>query len=99
MKRLLIAVTLTVASLFVFNLPVFAADVPAQAEVKTAAINVNAATVKELKTLPGVGKVTAERIIAYRDANGFFASVDALTKVEGVGKKTLEKIRPLVVVE
>lgn len=99
MKRLIVAVSLVAASLFVFNLPVFATDILAQAEVKSTTLNVNAATVKELRQLPGVGKVTAERIVAYRDANGAFVSVDGLSKVKGVGKKTLEKIRPLVVVE
>ncbi|WP_199177395.1 ComEA family DNA-binding protein [Geothermobacter hydrogeniphilus] len=99
MKRLFVAVLLVVSSLFVFSLPAGAAEVPLQAQVKTGAVNVNVATTRELQKLPGVGQVTAERIVAFRDANGPFASVDALIKVQGIGRKTLEKIRPLVVVE
>lgn len=99
MKKLFIAVLLVAATLSWTVVPVLAANqTQAEASVESQ-INVNTATLKELSKLPGIGKVTAERIIAYRDTNGPFASVDALGKVKGVGKKTLEKIRPIVVVE
>ena len=62
------------------------------------AVNVNQATAKQLEALPGVGKVTAEQIIAYRTQKGPFASVEDLGKVKGIGPKTLEKLRPLVAV-
>ncbi len=61
-------------------------------------INVNAATLKELITLPGIGRKKAGAIIAYRTENGKFGSIDDLRKVEGIGKKTLEKIRPYITV-
>jgi DNA uptake protein ComE-like DNA-binding protein len=69
-----------------------------QAEAATTAgagtlINVNTATQKELEALPGVGEVTAGKIVAGRP----YASVDDLAKA-GVGPKTLEKIRSLVTV-
>lgn len=70
---------------------------PAAATAK-AAVNVNQATVKQLEALPGVGKVTAEQIVAYRTQKGAFASVDDLGNVKGIGPKTLEKLRPLVAV-
>ncbi len=57
------------------------------------AININEATVKELAALPGIGKKKAEAIVAYRNENGQFNSIDDLKKVEGIGKKTLEKIK------
>ncbi|MHB1399664.1 MAG: ComEA family DNA-binding protein [Trichloromonadaceae bacterium] len=63
-----------------------------------AAVNVNQATAKQLETLPGIGKVTAGHIVAYRTQKGPFASVDDLGNVKGIGPKTLEKLRPLVAV-
>ena len=62
-------------------------------------VNVNTATVEELDTLPGVGPALAERIIAYREANGPFADLAALDAVEGVGPALLEGIQELVVFE
>lgn len=62
-------------------------------------VNINMATVKELSALPGIGKKKAEAIIAYRNENGKFTAVDDLRKVEGIGKKTVEKIRELITAE
>lgn len=65
---------------------------PAPAEV----LNLNTATVQQLDTLPGIGPVTAAAIVAWRDANGKFKSVDQLAEVDGIGPARLEKLRPLV---
>jgi len=59
------------------------------------AVDLNSASVGELETLPGIGRKLAERIIATRP----YQSVDDLTKVKGIGNKTLEKMRPLVTVK
>jgi len=59
-------------------------------------LDLNAATVEQLDTLPGVGPVTAAAIVAWRDANGKFASVDQLSEVDGIGTARLEKLRALV---
>lgn len=59
-------------------------------------INLNTATVQQLDVLPGVGPVTAAAIVAWRDANGKFSSVDQLAEVDGIGPGRLEKLRPLV---
>lgn len=59
-------------------------------------INLNTATVQQLDTLPGVGPVTAAAIVAWRDANGKFNSVDQLAEVDGIGPARLEKLRALV---
>jgi competence protein ComEA len=61
-------------------------------------VDLNAATVEELDTLPGIGPVTAAAIIAWRDANGRFTSVDQLGDVDGIGPARLEKLREQVYV-
>ncbi len=60
-------------------------------------VNVNTADVALLDTLPGVGPSTAEKIVAEREANGPFTSVEDLTRVPGIGPKKLEALRDLVV--
>lgn len=61
-------------------------------------VNINAATSAELQTLSGIGQSKAEKIIAYRESSGPFKSVDDLTKVSGIGDKTLEAIRDAICV-
>ncbi|HST84782.1 MAG TPA: helix-hairpin-helix domain-containing protein [Kineosporiaceae bacterium] len=61
-----------------------------------APVDLNTATVAELDALPGVGPVIAGRIVAWRQENGRFASVDDLAEVQGIGEATLAKLRPLV---
>jgi competence protein ComEA len=60
-------------------------------------IRLSTATAEELQTIPGVGPVTAERIIQYREQNGPFRSVEDLDAVPGIGPKRLEQLRDLVV--
>jgi competence protein ComEA len=60
------------------------------------ALDLNTATVEQLDGLPGVGPVTAAAIVAWRQANGKFTSVDQLADVDGIGPARLEKLRPLV---
>lgn len=52
-------------------------------------ISINAASATELQELPGVGPVLAERIVAYREQNGPFVSLDGLLEVSGIGETTL----------
>lgn len=65
----------------------------------TAKVNLNTANVSELTTISGIGEKRANDIIAYRDSNGGFKSVDDLSNVSGIGSKTLENIRPYVTVD
>ncbi|MHC9293874.1 helix-hairpin-helix domain-containing protein [Mycobacterium sp. LTG2003] len=59
-------------------------------------VDLNTATVEQLDALPGIGPVTAEAILAWRAANGRFASIDQLGDVDGIGPARLEKLRALV---
>jgi comEA protein len=62
-------------------------------------LDVNAATAQELMLLPGIGPKKAESILAWRKANGPFATVEGLLEVKGIGTVTLERLRPFITVE
>jgi competence protein ComEA len=59
-------------------------------------VNINTATLEGLETLPGVGPVTAQKILDWRTAHGAFTSVDELLEVDGIGEKTLAQLAPHV---
>lgn len=61
-------------------------------------LDLNRATMQDLHTLPGIGPKLAERIMKHRQLVGAFHSPDDLRGVKGIGKKTFERIRPLVTV-
>lgn len=58
-----------------------------------AKVNLNTATAEQLDTLPGVGPVTAQAILDWREENGRFGSVDDLLDVKGIGDATLAELR------
>ncbi len=62
-------------------------------------ININTASAQELEQLPGVGKVLAERIVAYREQNGRFKRREEVMMVSGFSEKRYEEIRSMIVVE
>ena len=77
--------------------PVVAAPVMQDAKVVT--ININTADEATLqRELSGVGAVKAKAIVAYREANGDFTSVDELLEVKGIGKVILERNRDKIVI-
>lgn len=59
-------------------------------------LDINKASAAELMTLPGIGEAKAAQIIAYREAHGFFASVDALKQVPGIKDGVFENIKTLI---
>jgi competence protein ComEA len=59
-------------------------------------VHLNSATLEELDTLPGIGPVTAQKILDYRTAHGAFQSVDELDAVPGIGAARLAQLKPLV---
>jgi len=59
-------------------------------------VDLNTATAEQLDDLPGIGPVMAKAIVAWREANGRFSSVDQLGEVDGIGPSRLEKLRALV---
>ena len=62
-------------------------------------LNINTATAEELETLPGIGQTMAQRIIAYRDQHGPFATIAELQLVEGIGQKTVMNLLDLTCTE
>ncbi len=79
-------------------LPAVGVEDAVSAENPGARININSATAEELEALPSIGEVIAARIIAYREQNGPFRSVDDLIHVEGISDRTIDEIRNLVTV-
>ena len=59
-------------------------------------IHLNTATLEQLDTLPGIGPVTAQKILDWREQHGAFTSVDDLDAIPGIGPARLEQLRDLV---
>jgi len=62
-------------------------------------ININSANATMLQTLPGIGPVLSERIIEYRNQNGFFGVIDDIKDVSGIAEKKFEGIKDLICVQ
>src|SRR5258708_28903031 len=83
---------------FIFGLALlsFCAVARAQKHPSPKPIDLNVANVKELQELPGVGPVTAQRIIDMRQKSGRFKRVEDLLAVRGISQKKLDAMRPYI---
>ena len=72
---------------------------PTSSTSKEKKVNLNKASLDELKQVKGLGGKRAQDIIDHREANGKFKSVDELKKVSGIGAKTIEKLKDYVTVD
>lgn len=62
-------------------------------------VNINSADVALLETLPGIGASTAEKIIAYRDENGRFTTIEEIMDVPGIGQGKFDQLQALITVD
>ncbi len=75
------------------------APVKTNSSLTTFPISINAASAEELTLLPGVGDVTAKRILEYRSKNNGFKSKEEIMRVKGIGKVKFEKIKDKICIE
>lgn len=64
----------------------------------TGRVNLNTASLEDLKTLPGIGDSKAQAILEDRMENGPFSSIEDLTRVSGIGEKTFQNLRDMITV-
>lgn len=77
-----------------------AADSPySTASTPAWVINVNTASAEEIAAIPGLGEKKSEAIVRFREKHGPFPKIDDLKRVDGIGDKLFEKIRPYIVVK
>ena len=101
-RRAVRLVAAVVAVLFAMNFLALAqTPVPkAKAAVKESSgvkVNVNQANAEQLMAIRGIGPVMAKRIIEYREKNGPFKKTEDLLAVQGIGEKSLERLRDQIV--
>ncbi len=95
--RITLSIALALCALLIIGAPVVASPVQNPAPVaEKAPLNLNAATLDQLETLPGIGRKTAERIVEYRAKSGGFKKIEELMNVRGIGEKSFLKIKPLI---
>jgi competence protein ComEA len=70
----------------------------ARASQTVGVIDINTATAADLQRLPGIGPALAQRVVEYRESMGPFAAPEHITRVSGIGPRTLERLRPHITV-
>ncbi len=73
-------------------------DDEATSEVLPDRLNINMATAEELASLPGIGPVLAERIVAWREAHGPFTQIADIKQVSGIGDTLFARIQPYITI-
>lgn len=76
-----------------------AADASDETKQSGGKLDLNAATVEELTTLPGIGETLAQRIVDYRAVSGGFVTVEQLMEVNGIGEAKFEALKDQITVE
>jgi competence protein ComEA len=94
---IMLVLTLALAGA-VFPLSAAPPAAPKAAASEARPIDINTADSAALETVPGIGKSLSQRILAFREKNGAFQSVDDLLKVPGIGEKSIQKLRPYLTV-
>jgi competence ComEA-like helix-hairpin-helix protein len=97
MARRPLPIRLFLSFLF-FSLIFSAAAFPAKKKPPLKPVNINTATSEELQQVPGIGPVTADKILQMRKSYGAFKSVDDLLAIRGLGQKRLDKMRKYLTV-
>lgn len=69
------------------------ASIPGAVAGDNIRININSATLDQLDSLPGVGQVTARKIIEYREKRGFFKRIEELKEIDGIGDKKFDQLK------
>ncbi len=90
MKQSAKIIPIVIAVFFLFLAPYLLEAKPENTHSK---VNINSATLDIITTLPGIGKVTAGKIIKYRDEHGKFKKKEELINIKGIGLKKFEKIK------
>jgi len=92
-------IRMSVYSIILMGVLLASLSTMAMATNNSGKIDINHATAAEFQLLKGVGKVVAERIVAYRDESGAFKTIDDIKNVKGIGDKTFEKIKDFISVD
>lgn len=95
MRRVFLGLFLVFGILIGMAAPALAFD----AKPISGVVNINTATLDELQILPGVGESRAKLILEERTRRGGFKSVDDLLVIKGIGEKSLETLKPHLVLE
>lgn len=90
-SKMAVITVLTVALMMSWAVPALAADLQK--------VNINTATLEELMSLDGVGEKVAQKVLAFRKANGPFQKPEDLMMVKGIGQKMFEKNKDRIVVK
>ncbi len=85
--------TINLAEKVLDGMKIYIPDKEKVAEANQTSININTATIEQLKTLDGIGDATAKKIVDYRNANGFFQKTEDIMNVSGIGESKYNQIK------